>query len=146
MNATFVPSSSSSSQSQRSLPKLPAHVQKILYVSNLPYEFTKNNYYMYELFGHYGPIRQIRIGTDERKGSAFVVYEDIFDAKEAYDRLLGYNVNNRYLSVKYFNPKAKEKKPTTNLRNEERNKVEIEKLMKQNAAIQREIEKISNRI
>ena len=58
---------------------------------------------MYDIFGKYGAIRQIRIGTNaETKGTAFVVYEDIFDAKNACDHLSGFNVCNRYLVVLYY--------------------------------------------
>ncbi len=35
-------------------------------------------------------------------GTAFVVYEDIFDAKNACDHLSGFNVCNRYLVVLYY--------------------------------------------
>ena len=38
----------------------------------------------------------------ETKGTAFVVYEDIFDAKNACDHLSGFNVCNRYLVVLYY--------------------------------------------
>jgi len=31
------------------------------------------------------------------KGTAFVVYEDVMDAKQACDKLNGYNFQNRYL-------------------------------------------------
>eukprot|EP00899_Mesostigma_viride_P026892 jgi/Mesvir1/7388/Mv19189-RA.1 len=52
---------------------------------------------MYDIFGKYGAIRQIRIGNSkETRGTAFVVYEDIYDAKEAVDHLSGFNVANRY--------------------------------------------------
>lgn len=48
---------------------------------------------MYEIFGKYGAIRQIRVGsTKETRGTAYVVYEDIFDAKNAVDHLSGFNV------------------------------------------------------
>ena len=41
-------------------------------------------------FGKYGAIRQIRVGNKpEIRGTAFVVYEDIFDAKNACDHLSG---------------------------------------------------------
>ena len=40
--------------------------------------------------------------TPETKGTAFVVYEDIFDAKNACDHLSGFNVCNRYLVVLYY--------------------------------------------
>lgn len=45
-----------------------------------------------------------RGNTTETKGTAFVVYEDIFDAKNACDHLSGFNVCNRYLVVLYFQP------------------------------------------
>ena len=38
----------------------------------------------------------------ETRGTAFVVYEDIFDAKNACDHLSGFNVCNRYLVVLYY--------------------------------------------
>ena len=48
--------------------------------------------------------RQIRIGqTRDTKGTAYVVYEDIYDAKAALEKLSGFNVANRYLIVLYFN-------------------------------------------
>jgi RNA recognition motif-containing protein len=39
--------------------------------------------------------------TDTR-GTAFVVYEDIYDAKNAVDHLSGFNVCGRYLIVLYY--------------------------------------------
>lgn len=42
--------------------------------------------------------------TTDTKGTAYVVYEDIFDAKNACDHLSGFNVCNRYLVVLYYNP------------------------------------------
>lgn len=45
----------------------------------------------------------IRSGdTKETHGTAFVVYEDIYDAKDALDHLSGFNVGGRYLVVLYF--------------------------------------------
>lgn len=47
----------------------------------------------YVLFG-----RQIRQGiANNTKGTAFVVYEDVMDAKTACDKLNGFNFQNRYL-------------------------------------------------
>ena len=43
-----------------------------------------------------------RGNTAETRGTAFVVYEDIFDAKNACDHLSGFNVCNRYLVVLYY--------------------------------------------
>lgn len=43
-------------------------------------------------------LSQIRVGTtNENRGKAFVVYEDIYDAKNALDHLNGFNVCGRYL-------------------------------------------------
>lgn len=82
---------------------------------------------MFELFGQFGPIRyvlderrddgraddqreqdeykkadnnssQVRQGfTKETKGSAYVVYDDLNDAKAAHDKLNGYQSEGRYL-------------------------------------------------
>lgn len=81
--------------------RLPPEVNRILYVRNLPYKITAEE--MYDIFGKYGGIRQIRVGnTAETKGTAYVVYEDIFDAKNACDHLSGFNVCGRYLVVLYY--------------------------------------------
>ncbi|KAH8025514.1 hypothetical protein HPB51_009454 [Rhipicephalus microplus] len=83
--------------------RLPPEVNRILYVRNLPYKISGEE--MYDIFGKYGAIRQIRVGnTPETRGTAFVVYEDIFDAKNACDHLSGFNVCNRYLVVLYYQP------------------------------------------
>jgi pre-mRNA branch site protein p14 len=81
----------------------------VLFIRNLPYKITSEE--MYDIFGKYGAIRQIRVGTNaETRGTAFVVYEDIFDAKNACDHLSGFNVCNRYLVVLYFQPSKLAKK------------------------------------
>ena len=60
---------------------------------------------MYDIFGKYGAIRQIRKGNAaETKGTAFVVYENIYDAKNAVDNLSGFNVAGRYLICLYYQP------------------------------------------
>ena len=41
---------------------------------------------------------QIRQGiANDTKGTAFVVYEEVMDAKQACDKLNGFNFQNRYL-------------------------------------------------
>ncbi|XP_020589606.1 splicing factor 3B subunit 6-like protein [Phalaenopsis equestris] len=81
--------------------RLPPEVNRVLYVRNLPFNISSEE--MYDIFGKYGAIRQIRIGTSkETRGTAFVVYEDIYDAKTAVDHLSGFNVANRYLIVLYY--------------------------------------------
>ena len=81
---------------------------------NLPYKITNEE--IYDIFGKYGDIRQIRVQgsnftssgshssgeTKETRGTAFVVYEDIYDAKDAVEHLSGFNVGGRYLVVLYF--------------------------------------------
>ncbi|CAD8058990.1 unnamed protein product [Paramecium primaurelia] len=87
----------------RQVIRLPAEVNRILYVRNLPYKITSEE--MYDIFGKFGAIRQIRKGTHgDKKGTAFVVYEDIYDAKNAFDNLSGFNVAGRYLIVLYYQP------------------------------------------
>ena len=81
----------------------------MLYVRNLPFNITADE--MYDIFGKYGAIRQIRLGDKkDTKGTAYVVYEDIYDAKQAVDHLSGFNVANRYLIVLYYNPAKTSKK------------------------------------
>eukprot|EP01116_Phalansterium_solitarium_P001910 TRINITY_DN1174_c0_g1_i1.p2 TRINITY_DN1174_c0_g1~~TRINITY_DN1174_c0_g1_i1.p2 ORF type:complete len:124 (+),score=57.45 TRINITY_DN1174_c0_g1_i1:259-630(+) len=82
--------------------RLPPEVNRCLFVRNLPFKITPEE--MYDIFGKYGAIRQIRMGAPnnpDTRGTAFVVYEDIYDAKNALDHLSGFNVANRYLIVLY---------------------------------------------
>ncbi|KAK9665933.1 hypothetical protein RND81_14G147000 [Saponaria officinalis] len=84
-------------------------INRVLYVRNLPFNITSEE--MYDIFGKNGAIRQIRVGTNkDTRGTAFVVYEDIYDAKTAVDHLLGFNVANRYLIVLYYQPTNMNKK------------------------------------
>ena len=56
------------------------------------------------------PSRQIRQGiATNTKGSAYVVYEDVNDAKSACDRLNGFNFQSRYLVVLYHQPEKMSK-------------------------------------
>ncbi|POW20962.1 hypothetical protein PSHT_02998 [Puccinia striiformis] len=90
--------------------KLSGDVNRILFVKNLNYKTKGED--LYDLFGKYGAIRQVRIGTDPKtRGTAFVVYEDIIDlfmfnqffliilaqAKNAFDHLNGFHLQERYL-------------------------------------------------
>ena len=53
----------------------------------------------------YTAARQIRQGiANNTKGTAFVVYEDILDAKSACDKLNGFSFQSRYLVVLYHQP------------------------------------------
>ncbi|KAL6891173.1 hypothetical protein HDV57DRAFT_484719 [Trichoderma longibrachiatum] len=76
--------------------KLAPEVNRALFVKNLSYTVTPEE--LFDLFGKFGPIRQVRQGiANNTKGTAFVVYEDVMDAKQACDKLNGFNFQNRYL-------------------------------------------------
>jgi pre-mRNA branch site protein p14 len=46
----------------------------VVYVRNLPFNITPEE--MYDIFGKFGALRQVRIGdSKETRGTAFVVYE-----------------------------------------------------------------------
>lgn len=84
------------------------------------YSYNVSPEELFELFGKYGPIRyvtllytcrhlvcshdtntlnsQVRQGiAANTKGTAFVVYDDVMDAKQACDKLNGFNFQGRYL-------------------------------------------------
>merc|ERR1719444_116343 len=83
--------------------RLPPEVNRTLYVRNLPYKISADE--LYDIFGKYGSLRQIRRGNGpETRGTSFVVYDDIYDAKNAMDHLSGFNVAGRYLVLLYYNP------------------------------------------
>lgn len=83
--------------------KLPPGANRILFVKNLNYQITGED--LYDLFGRYGSIRQIRIGNEQKtKGTAFVVFDDVMDAKNALDHLNGFHLQERYIVVLYHMP------------------------------------------
>jgi RNA recognition motif. (a.k.a. RRM, RBD, or RNP domain) len=60
--------------------KLPPGANRILFVKNLNYQITGDD--LYDLFGRYGSIRQIRIGNEAKtKGTGFVVFDDVMDVR-----------------------------------------------------------------
>ncbi|GAA5885337.1 hypothetical protein JCM16303_006008 [Sporobolomyces ruberrimus] len=83
--------------------KLSPDVNRVLFVKNLNFKVTGED--LYDLFGRYGAVRQIRRGIEgKNKGTAFVVYEDVMDAKNAFDHLNGFHLQDRYLVVLYHKP------------------------------------------
>eukprot|EP00270_Netrium_digitus_P009837 TRINITY_DN3014_c0_g3_i2.p1 TRINITY_DN3014_c0_g3~~TRINITY_DN3014_c0_g3_i2.p1 ORF type:complete len:124 (-),score=40.79 TRINITY_DN3014_c0_g3_i2:107-478(-) len=103
--------------------RLPPEVNRAIYVRNLPFNITSEE--MYDIFGKYGAIRQIRIGVSkDTRGTAFVVYEDIYDAKNAVDHLSGFNVANRYLIVLYYQLSKMTKKVDQKKKEEEITKLQ----------------------
>lgn len=98
--------------------RLPPEVNRVLYVRNLPFKITSEE--MYDIFGKYGGIRQIRVGDKpDTRGTAFVVYEDIYDAKNAVDHLSGFNVCGRYLVVLYYQAAKMQKRMDTDAKKRE---------------------------
>lgn len=61
--------------------------------------------------------------TPDTRGTAFVVYEDIFDAKNACDHLSGFNVCNRYLVVLYYQSNKAFKRVDVDKKQEELNNI-----------------------
>lgn len=81
---------------------LSRNANRILYVRNLPTSIDGAE--LYEIFGSYGPIRQIRLGnTPKTVTTAYVVYESVYDAQVAKENLNGYTMGARYLIVQYHN-------------------------------------------
>ncbi|KAL9933152.1 hypothetical protein V8E36_007870 [Tilletia maclaganii] len=78
-------------------------ISPILFVKNLNYSTTGAD--LYEVFGRYGAIRQVRIGDGAKtKGTAYIVYEEVADAKNALDHLNGFYLNSRYIVVLFHMP------------------------------------------
>merc|ERR1719219_2328561 len=102
--------------------RLPPEVNRVLYVRNLPYKISADE--LYDIFGKYGSIRQIRKGvSQETRGTAFVVYDDIYDAKNAMDHLSGFNVAGRYLVLLYYNPAKMQQKVDARAKREDIDKL-----------------------
>ena len=107
----------SASSSSTPLPQTKLQT-RILFVRNLPFTITPEE--LYDIFGKYGAVRQVRLGEEKTtKGTAFVVFEDIFDAKNAADNLSGFNVGGRYLIVLYFNPSKHARRASLKAQEEE---------------------------
>ncbi|KAI5926783.1 hypothetical protein F4810DRAFT_707324 [Camillea tinctor] len=95
----------------------------ILFVKNLHYEVTSEA--LWKLFDpdQQRIVRQIRQGISvEAKGTAYVVFWNVMDAKNAIETLNGRNFQNRYLVVLWHQPektlKAKESKEDMEARKE----------------------------
>ncbi len=54
------------------------------------------------IFSNYPNQIYDRGDKQDTRGTAFVIYEDIYDAKNAVDHLSGFNVCGRYLVVLYY--------------------------------------------
>lgn len=74
----------------------------IVQVKNLPY--STSTAALYDLFGRYGSINQIRVPktTGENAGTAIVIYNNMINAERALKELSGVNYNGRYLVSSLF--------------------------------------------
>lgn len=79
------------------LPEFP-----IVWARNLPYRASVDS--LYELFGSYGAIHQIRMPTQAREilGTCMVIYSSLENAKTAARELNGVNFEGRYLVTSIF--------------------------------------------
>ena len=91
------------------LSRIPADVTRLLYVRNLPFKIRSED--LYELFGKYGGVHNVWVGnTQETKGTAYVMYNDIMDAKAATDQLNNMKMGQgRFLVVLYYNKERMDK-------------------------------------
>ncbi|RYP03167.1 hypothetical protein DL764_005316 [Monosporascus ibericus] len=85
--------------------KLASEPLPVLFIKNLNYDVDDSD--LYRLFDPNKEkiVRQIRKGISvEAKGTAYVVFWNAADAKNALDKLNGYNFQNRYLVVLWHQP------------------------------------------
>lgn len=71
----------------------------IVLVKNLPYNTSNSS--LYEFFGKYGYINQIRINSSQ-PGTCFIIYHNIKNAQRAAQDLNGVNFNGRYLVISMY--------------------------------------------
>ena len=97
--------------------RLPPEVNRILYVRNLPYKISSEE--MYDIFGKYGPIRQIRVGDRaDTKVSLDLLYLVLYFIKtttvtvtvflallkgrESYTKILYFHLKTNDASPRFF--------------------------------------------
>ncbi|KAK6455857.1 uncharacterized protein RJT20DRAFT_51185 [Scheffersomyces xylosifermentans] len=78
----------------------------IVLVKNLPYNTSSAA--LYDLFGKYGSINQLRLPDDTSSqsklnlGSCFIIYNNLANAQRAASELNGVNFSGRYLVASLF--------------------------------------------
>jgi pre-mRNA branch site protein p14 len=85
---------------------LPADVSRILFVAHL--DNSMNGEILYKVFRKYGPLRQVRVSNcAETANTAFVIFENVFDAQRAQEHLNGFapSKNMKPLAVRFYNEK-----------------------------------------
>ncbi|KNH05494.1 Nucleotide-binding alpha-beta plait [Perkinsela sp. CCAP 1560/4] len=99
----------------RAVAELPEDVNRLLYVRNLPLKVTSDQ--VYQLFGKFGYVYRIWVGrANVTRGSAYVMYASILDAKEAVSQLNNLKIGSRHLSVVYFSKGKLEKSTQARLK------------------------------
>uniref|UniRef100_A0A7S4N5N7 RRM domain-containing protein n=1 Tax=Paramoeba aestuarina TaxID=180227 RepID=A0A7S4N5N7_9EUKA len=92
----------------RTIAALPEEVNRLLYVRNLPSKVTSEQ--IYQLFGKFGYVYCVWMGkANSTRGSAYVMFADILEAKEAVTQLNNLKIGSRHLSVVYFSKEKQEK-------------------------------------
>lgn len=75
----------------------------IVIVKNLPYNATSSS--IFDLFGKYGNINQLRIADSTDKssmGTCFVVFNNVTSATQASSELNGVNFGGRYIVTSIY--------------------------------------------
>lgn len=73
---------------------------RVLAARNLPFKATAEE--VYDLFARFGAVRQVRLGqVGESRGTAFVIFDDIFEAAAAKAALDGAKLHDRYITVRF---------------------------------------------
>jgi pre-mRNA branch site protein p14 len=76
------------------------HVTRVLVAKNLPYRASAEE--VANLFDRYGTVRQVRLGVEpETKGTAYIVFDDLFAAQRAQESLNNYHMHDRYIIVRF---------------------------------------------
>lgn len=73
-------------------------------VKNLPYSLDPTE--LFELFGQFGPIVELRSGSGDSKGQAIVTFYNLESANMAIEKLKGINYKGRYLVVSNYTPES----------------------------------------
>lgn len=108
---------------------LHSDVNRILFVRNLPYQIEAKE--IYSLFSRYGSIFQVRLGDDKgTNGTAFIIFDDVQEAKKAHDSLKGFSLGGRYLIIVYWKENKTEEAALQHRRNIERQREELHSLQK----------------
>lgn len=73
----------------------------IVLVKNIPFNASTN--LLYDIFGKFGPIHQLRISDGlAPRGTCYVIYSSLDSAKQAARELNGVNFHSRYLVAHMF--------------------------------------------